>query len=92
MPTSMHWHNEVIEKAFEVTPSKRLLASNRRTKVKAFQPIQKDTEEIVEYLNENGIDDFLGLVPGNHYQYWEQRLNRAFSWMFLPTLENIISK
>lgn len=53
-----------------------------KTKVKAFQPVQTDTEEIVGYLRQNGIDDCFELVPGNHYQYGEQRLNRAFSWMF----------
>lgn len=53
-----------------------------KTKVKAFQPVQTDTEAIVGYLRENGIDDCFELVPGNHYQYGEQRLNRAFSRMF----------
>lgn len=92
MPTLMHWRKEVIENVIGVTPSKILLASSRRTKVKAFQPVQKDTEEIVEYLYENGIDDFFELVPGNYYQYGEQRLNRGVSWMFPPTSENRISK
>ncbi|MBO4995656.1 MAG: hypothetical protein J6C78_06780 [Muribaculaceae bacterium] len=53
-----------------------------KTKVKAFQPVQTDTEEIVGYLHENGVDDFFELVPGNHYQYGGQRLNRALAWMF----------
>ena len=30
IPTLMHWRNEVIENVFGVTPSKRLLAANRR--------------------------------------------------------------
>ena len=53
-----------------------------KTKVKAFQPVQTDTVEIVSYLHDNGINDFFELVPGNHYQYGQQRLNRAFTWMF----------
>lgn len=57
------------------------------TKVKAFQTVQTDTSEIVDYLRDNGINDFFELVPGNHYQYGEQRLNRAFAWMFPPTCE-----
>lgn len=53
-----------------------------KTKIKAFQPVQTDTEEIYNYLHDKGINDFFELVPGNHYQYGEQRLNRAFKWMF----------
>ena len=53
-----------------------------RTRVKAFQPVQTDTEEIVEYLRSNGIDDFFELVPGDHYHNGEQMLARAFAWMF----------
>lgn len=53
-----------------------------KAKVKAFQPVQSDTEEIVAYLRSKGIDDHFQLVPGNHYQDGEQRLLRAFSWMF----------
>lgn len=53
-----------------------------RTKVKAFQPVQTDTVEIVDYLHDNGISDIFELVPGNHYQFPEQRLDRAFARMF----------
>lgn len=53
-----------------------------KTNVKAFQPVQTDTVQIVGYLHKNGINDCFQLVPGNHYQYGEQRLNRAFAWMF----------
>lgn len=53
-----------------------------KTKVKAFQPVQTDTVEIVDYLHDNGISDIFELVPGNHYQFPEQRLDRAFAWMF----------
>lgn len=52
------------------------------TKVKAFQPVQTDTVEIVDYLHDNGISDIFELVPGNHYQFPEQRLDRAFARMF----------
>lgn len=53
-----------------------------KTKIKAFQSVQTDTEEICNYLHDKGINDFFELVPGNHYQYGEQHLNRAFKWMF----------
>lgn len=53
-----------------------------KTKVKAFQPVQTDTVEIVDYLHDNGISDIFELVPGNHYQFPEQRLDRAFARMF----------
>jgi len=54
-----------------------------KTKVRAFQPVEKDTEEIVDYLHGKGIDIHFELVPGNHYQYAEWRINRAFTRMFL---------
>ena len=53
-----------------------------QSRVPQFRQVQTDTLEIVNYLSENGINDFFELVPGNHYQYGEQRLNRAFNWMF----------
>lgn len=53
-----------------------------KTKIKAFQPVRTDTEEIVEYLHDNGINDLFEIVPGNHYQYGQQRLDRAFNRMF----------
>lgn len=56
-----------------------------KTNVKAFQSVQVDTEEIVEYLHNEGIDDCFELVPGNHYQYGLQRLDRSFAYMFGDT-------
>lgn len=53
-----------------------------RTKVRAFQPVQTDTVEIVDYLCSCGIDAAFQLVPGNHYQFAADRLNRAFAHMF----------
>lgn len=52
------------------------------TNVKAFQPVQTDTEAIVASLRRQGIAVDFELVPGNHYQYGEQRLTRAFTRMF----------
>lgn len=52
------------------------------TNVKAFQSVQTDTQKIVVYLHDKGIDDMFELVPGNHYQYGERRLSRAFARMF----------
>ena len=45
--------------------------------------MQTDTERIVRYLQDNGVDAVFELVPGDHYQYAEERLDRAFSRMFL---------
>lgn len=50
--------------------------------VPQFRPVQTDTEEIVKYLASKNIHDFFELVPGNHYQYALQRINRAMTWMF----------
>lgn len=54
-----------------------------KTTIKAFQTVQTDTEDIVAYLHSHGINDRFELVPGNHYQYAEERLVRAFTYMFL---------
>lgn len=53
-----------------------------RTDIKAFQPVQTDTEVIVACLRRSGIEADFEIVPGNHYQYGEQRLTRAFTRMF----------
>lgn len=53
-----------------------------KTKVRAFQPVQTDTEEIVSFLRKKGVEVCFELVPGNHYQYGVERLTRAFRWMF----------
>lgn len=53
-----------------------------RTTVKAFQPVQTDTVEIVSYLRHNGINAMFELVPGNHYQHAAWRLSRALTWMY----------
>lgn len=53
-----------------------------KTNIKAFQTVQTDTEDIVAYLHSHGINDRFELVPGNHYQYAEERLIRAFNYMF----------
>jgi len=56
-----------------------------KAKVKAFQSVQTNTIDIVRYLGDNGIHDCFELVPGNHYQYPEQRLDRALSWIYGKT-------
>lgn len=53
-----------------------------RSDVPQFREIQTDTVEIVDFLASQGINDFFEIVPGNHYQYGEQRLDRAFSWIY----------
>lgn len=53
-----------------------------KTRVKAFQSVQTDTVEIVQYLHNNGIDGQFELVPGNHYEYGQQRFIRAMAWMY----------
>lgn len=53
-----------------------------KTSVKAFRPVQSDTEEIVGYLHDKGIDVFFELVQGNHYQYGEQRLLRSLRYIY----------
>lgn len=58
-----------------------------KAKVKAFQSVQTDTEEIVEYLRGSGVEVSFELVPGDHYQNAGPRLVRALSHMFPPPSE-----
>ena len=53
-----------------------------QSRVPQFRKILTDTTEIVDFLSSKGINDFFEIVPGNHYQYGEQRLDRAFSWIY----------
>lgn len=53
--------------------------------VQQFRSVQTDTTEIVGYLAAHGINDIFELVPGNHYQYAAQRLQRGLDWMFGST-------
>lgn len=53
-----------------------------KSKVKAFQPVQTDTSEIVRYLRGKGIEATFELVAGDHYQDAIPRLDRAMRHMF----------
>ena len=44
--------------------------------------IQNDTQQVVSYLQDKGYNVLFELVPGNHFQYGKEQLNRAFTWMF----------
>lgn len=46
--------------------------------VKAFDSVGANTAEIVVRLKEQGVDVEFESVPGNHYQFPIERLNRAF--------------
>lgn len=48
------------------------------SRVKAFDSVGENTAEIVERLKEQGVDVEFESVPGNHYQFPVERLNRAF--------------
>ena len=50
--------------------------------VPQFRCVQKDTVRIVDYLSAHSVKTCFELVPGNHYQYAQQRLERSFAWMF----------
>lgn len=54
-----------------------------QSRVPQFRKILTDTTEIVDFLSSKGINDYFEIVPGNHYQYGEQRLDRAFSWIYV---------
>lgn len=53
-----------------------------KSKVKAFQSVGKNTQEIVTILRNAGIDVEFESVPGNHYSDPIPRLNKAFNALY----------
>lgn len=50
-----------------------------KSTVSAFKPVEANTEAIVSALRRDGIKVTFDIVPGNHYQFPIDRLNRAMS-------------
>lgn len=50
-----------------------------KSTVGAFKPVEVNTETIVSALRSDGIKVIFDIVPGNHYQFPIDRLNRAMS-------------
>lgn len=48
-----------------------------------FRTVGVCTEQIVSYLKSQGVDVTFEWVPGNHYQHPIERLNRAFSHIYI---------
>jgi predicted alpha/beta superfamily hydrolase len=52
-----------------------------RTRHPLLKTVQKNTETIVKHYQEEGIDTFFELNPGNHYQDAEQRTIKGITWL-----------
>lgn len=50
----------------------------------AFRKVGECTENIVGYMRRQGVDITYNMVPGNHFQYGLERLNKAFDHLFKP--------
>lgn len=48
----------------------------------AFRSVATDTESVAETLRNDGLDVTFRMVPGNHYQHFESRLQLALSTIF----------
>lgn len=48
----------------------------------AFRKVGVCTENIVGYMRRQGVDVTYNMVPGNHFQYGIERLNKAFGNLF----------
>lgn len=48
----------------------------------AFRKVGICTEHIVGYLKQQGVDITYDIVPGNHFQFGLQRLDKAFAHLF----------
>lgn len=55
-----------------------------KSKVKAFDSVGVNTQEIVVMLRDAGIDVEFQSVPGNHYSDPIPRLDKAFTALYLP--------
>lgn len=49
---------------------------------KAYRKVGICTENIVGYMRSQGVDVTYDIVPGNHFQYGIERLNKAFENLF----------
>lgn len=52
------------------------------SRVPEFRSVLADTRKVVTLLKEAGVSTEFEIVPGDHYQNGQQRLERAFSHMF----------
>lgn len=50
--------------------------------VPAFRKVGVCTEKIVGYLRRQGVDVTYDIVPGNHFQFGLQRLDKAFTHLY----------
>lgn len=57
-------------------------AEEPHSTVKAFRCVGERTADIVGYLRREGVDVCYDIVPGNHYQHAQARLEKAFAWLF----------
>lgn len=53
-----------------------------KSRIKAFNSVERNTLEIIDILDKHGIKTEYDSVPGNHYSYPIQRLEKAFSAIF----------
>ncbi len=56
-----------------------------KSKVKAFDAVGENTQQIISLLEHTGINVEFQSVPGNHYSDPIPRLDRAFSALYLPS-------
>ncbi len=54
-----------------------------KSNVPQFRCVKDATVKIVDYLEAQGVKVKLDMVPGNHYQFGIQRLDKAFSNLYL---------
>lgn len=50
-----------------------------------FRKVGACTENIVGYMRRQGVDITYNIVPGNHFQYGIERLEKAFHHLFKTT-------
>lgn len=56
--------------------------SEAKSKVKAFESVARDTQEIITMLDKAGIKTEFQSVPGNHYSHPIERLDKAMDALF----------
>lgn len=61
-----------------------------KSKVKAFDSVCVNTQEIIKLLSTAGIDVEFQSVPGNHYANPIQRLDKAFTALYSKTQGNLM--
>lgn len=57
----------------------------KRTRNRRMRQVQKESEKAASILSSQGMETLLELLPGDHFQNYEERMERMVSWLLTGT-------